>query len=303
MSAHRPAWMGQPSPLVKAAKAVALVIVVSLVLFPFWTIIATSVATPKEVIDNGGWVVIPTSLSFKAYQDILNGGIVTDALLISAGITVVGTMLSLVCTIFLAYALSRPGIVGGKPLLLLILFTFLFPPAMVPAYLVVQELGLKGNYLSVILPVLVNVFNLVVMRGFFQSVPAELIEAARLDGAGDFRILTQIVMPLSKAVIAVVGLFYAVAYWNSFFTAILYLDDDQWPVQAVLRQYVTQSTAISDNGEATALNSPQSTKMAVVVLATIPIVLVYPFVQRFFAKGVLTGAIKSLWVPIPHGPR
>lgn len=293
MSAHRPAWMGKPSPLVKAAKAVALVIVVVLVLFPFWTIVATSVASPEEVIANGGWVVIPTSLSFKAYGDILAGGIITDALVISTGITVVGTGLSLVCTIFLAYALSRPGVVGGKPLLLLILFTFLFPPAMIPSYLVVQELGLKENYLSVILPVLVNVFNLVVMRGFFQSVPGELIEAARLDGAGDFRILINVVMPLSKAVIAVIGLFYAVAYWNSFFTAILYLDSDQWPVQAILRQYVTQNTAITDTTEATVRNSPQSTKMAIVVLATLPIVIVYPFVQRFFAKGVLTGAIKS----------
>ncbi|ADD45384.1 carbohydrate ABC transporter permease [Stackebrandtia nassauensis] len=293
MSAHRPAWMGKPSPLVKAAKAVALVIVVALVLFPFWTIVATSIASPEEVIDNGGWVVIPTSFSFKAYEDIISGGIITDALLRSVGITVVGTLLSLVATVFLAYALSRPGVVGGKPILLLILFTFLFPPAMIPSYLVVQELGLKENYLSLILPVLVNVFNLVVMRGFFQSVPGELIEAARLDGAGDFRILTRVVMPLSKAVIAVVGLFYAVAYWNSFFTAILYLDSDQWPVQAILRQYVTQNTAISDTAESTVQNSPQSTKMAVVVLATLPIVIVYPFVQRFFAKGVLTGAIKS----------
>jgi putative aldouronate transport system permease protein len=293
MSANRPTWMGKPHPLTRAAKAIALLIVVMLVLFPFWTIVATSLATPQEVIDNGGWVVIPTSLSFSAYTDIFQGGVITHSLLISTGITVFGTLFSLVATIFLAYALSRPGVIGGKPVLLLVLFTFLFPPAMIPSYLVVRELGLQNNYLSLILPVLINVFNLVVMRGFFQNVPAELIEAARLDGAGDFRILTTIVMPLSKAVIAVVGLFYAVSYWNSFFTAILYMNSDKWPVQAIMRQYVTQSANLSDTAEQTVVNSPQSIKMAVVVMATIPIVAVYPFVQRFFAKGVLTGAIKS----------
>lgn len=292
-NANRPAWMGKPNPAVKAAKAIALTIVVILVLFPFWAIIATSLATPTEVVANGGWVLIPGEISFAAYTDILAGGIVTHSLLVSGGVTVAGTAISLVTTILLAYALSRPSVVGGKPVLLIILFTFLFPPAMIPSYLVVQELGLKNNYLALILPVMINVFNLVVMRGFFQNVPAELIEAARLDGAGEFKILTRIVLPLSKAVIAVVGLFYAVAYWNSFFTAILYLESDQWPVQAILRQYVTQGAALADTSEQTTVNSPQSVKMAVVVLATLPIVLVYPFAQRFFTKGVLTGAIKS----------
>ncbi|GAA4915702.1 carbohydrate ABC transporter membrane protein 2, CUT1 family (TC 3.A.1.1.-) [Stackebrandtia albiflava] len=294
MSANRPAWMGRPSPVVRTAKAVALTVVVLLVIFPFWTIVATSIATPEEVIANGGWVVIPTTLSFSAYTDVFEGGVITNALAVSAGITVIGTAASLVATIFLAYALARPGVVGGRGVLLLVLFTFLFPPAMIPSFLVVRETGLFDEYAALILPVLINVFNLVVMRGFFQSVPGELIEAARLDGAGDLRILTRIVMPLSKAVIAVVGLFYAVAYWNSFFNAIIYLDDSsKWPIQAVLRQYVSQGAALTDTSEQTMVNSPQSVKMAVVVMATIPIVLVYPFIQRFFTKGVLTGAIKS----------
>src|SRR5690606_26140296 len=123
MSAHRPAWMGKPSITVRALKAVAIVIVVTLVLFPFWTIVATSIATPQEIIDNGGWVVFPTSVSFAAYTDILEGGIITNALLISLGVTVFGTIFSLIATIFLAYALSRPDVVGGKPVLLAILFT------------------------------------------------------------------------------------------------------------------------------------------------------------------------------------
>jgi putative aldouronate transport system permease protein len=178
----------------------------------------------------------------------------------------------------------------------LVLFTFLFPPGIIPGYLVVQNVGLLNSYWALILPVLVNAFNLVVMRGFFQGIPTELYEAARLDGAGDIRILVRIVLPLSKAVVAVVGLFYAVSYWNSFFNAILYLNDSaKWPVQAVLQQYVTQGAQLADASvaEQATRNAPHSVQMAVVVLALLPIVCVYPFIQRHFVKGVMTGAIKG----------
>ncbi|HEY1175736.1 MAG TPA: carbohydrate ABC transporter permease [Phytomonospora sp.] len=291
----RPLWMGRPKWYTRLAKAIALTIVVAIVVFPFWTIVATSIASPNEVIENGGWVVWPSSVDLSAYTSIFAGEVITRALLISGGVTVLGTTTSLLATIALAYALARPGVFGGKPVLLLVLFTFLFPPAMIPSFLVVKELGLLNSFPALVLPVLINVFNLVIMRGFFQGVPSELIEAARLDGAGEFRILTRVVLPLSKSIVAVVGLFYAVSYWNAFFNAVIYMDAHNYPVQAVLRQYVTQGAALSDlgNAEASIMNSPQSVKMAVVVIATLPIMLIYPFVQRFFVKGVLTGAIKS----------
>jgi putative aldouronate transport system permease protein len=186
--------------------------VVLLVPFPLWTVTATSLASPQDVIANGGWVVWPERITLGAYREILSGGIVTRALVVSTGITVVGTALSLTCTVLLAYALSRPGVYGGRPVLLLILFTFLFPPGMIPLFLVVRTTGLFDQYAALILPFLVNVFNLVVMRGFFQSIPADLIEAARFDGAGDLTILWRVVLPLSKAVLAVIGLCYAVGY-------------------------------------------------------------------------------------------
>ena len=295
MSAVRPAWMGRPSIAVKAAKALALTVVVALVLFPLWTVAATSLADPRDVIAGGGWVIWPQRPSFTAYREILDGGIVTRALLVSAGVTVVGTALSLVCTIGLAYALSRPQTYGGRPLLLMVLFTFLFPPGMIPLFLVVRGTGLFDQFGALVLPFLVNVFNLVVMRGFFQSIPTELIEAARIDGAGELAVLGRIVLPLSKAVIAVIGLFYAVAYWNRFFEAIIYFNDQsKWPVGTVLRQYVTQGASLADPGsEGAAATAPQSVQMAVVVLATLPIVCVYPFLQRYFVKGVLTGALKA----------
>ncbi|GAA3836604.1 carbohydrate ABC transporter permease [Streptomyces phyllanthi] len=299
MSAHterprRPGWMEKPKPVTQAAKILALAAVVLLVCVPFLVILSTSLASQREVIANGGWVLWPTDPTLKAYEDILDGGIVTHALGVSAGVTVIGTLLSLACTVTLAYALSRPGVFGGRPVLLLVLFTFLFPPGMIPSFLLVKELGLLDSYASLVLPVLVNVFNLVVLRGFFQGIPEELYEAARLDGAGDWRVLWSVVLPLSKAALAVVGLFYAVAYWNSWFYASLYLESDHWPLQQVLRTYVVAGSGITDTttGEAT-VNAPQTVQMAVLVIATVPILLVYPFLQKYFTKGVLTGAIKS----------
>jgi putative aldouronate transport system permease protein len=286
--------MEKPKPVTQSAKAVALVAVVALVCVPFLVVVSTSLASQREVVANGGWVLWPQHPTLRAYHDILQGGIVTHALGVSLGVTLVGTLLSLVCTVALAYALARPRVVGGKPVLLLVLFTFLFPPGMIPSFLLVKNLGLLNSYSSLILPLLVNVFNLIVLRGFFQGIPEELYEAGRLDGAGDLRVLWSIVLPLSKAALAVVGLFYAVAYWNSWFYASLYLNSDHWPLQQVLRTYVVAGTGLTDTtlGDG-AVNAPQTIQMAVVVMATVPILLAYPFLQKYFTKGVLTGAVKS----------
>ncbi|NUR70373.1 MAG: carbohydrate ABC transporter permease [Hamadaea sp.] len=296
MTAVRPKWQEPPRPVTSFAKAVTVVVVLALVTVPFLVVVSTSLADPRDVVANGGWVIWPERPSLAAYREILNGGIVGRATLVSLAVTIVGTALSLTCTVLLAYALSRPGVYGGKPLMLLVLFTFLFPPGIIPAYLVVKETGLLNAYAALIAPVLVNTFNLVVMRGFFQSLPSELYEAARLDGASEWKMLWRITIPLSRAVLAVIGLFYAVSYWNSWFHALLYLDDPaKWPLQLVLRTYVLAGGQLADPsaGEAGLMSAPQTVQMAVVVLATIPIVLVYPFLQRFFVRGVLAGAIKT----------
>ncbi|WP_443071751.1 carbohydrate ABC transporter permease [Streptomyces sp. NBC_01477] len=291
----RPAWMERPKPATQAAKAVALTAVVLLVTVPFLIIVSTSFASNQEVVANGGWVLWPQHPTLRAYHELFDGGIVTHALWVSAGVTVIGTAASLACTIGLAYALSRRDVFGGKPILLLILFTFLFPPGMIPGFLLIKGLHLLDSYGSLVAPVLINVFNLVVLRGFFQSVPEELYEAARLDGAGEWLILRRIVLPLSKAALAVVGLFYAVSYWNAWFYASIYLDSDHWPLQQVLRTYVVGGTQLADSsvGDASAVAAPQTIQMAVLVVATVPILLVYPFLQKYFTKGVLTGAVKS----------
>jgi len=287
--------MEKPKPATQAAKAIAITVVLALVLVPFLVIISTSLASNKEVVANGGWVLWPTDPTLRAYRNILSGGIVTKALGVSVGITLIGTLASLTCTSFLAYALSRPAVLGGKPILLVVLFTFLFPPGMIPAFLLVKGLGLQNMYAALVAPVLINVFNLVVLRGFFQGVPEELYEAARLDGAGDWTVFWRIVLPLSKAALAVVGLFYAVSYWNAWFNASIYLESDHWPLSQVLRTYVIGGAQITDTGlsEAGMVSAPQTTQMAVLVIATVPILIVYPFLQKYFTKGVLTGAIKS----------
>lgn len=291
----RPAWMEKPRFATKAAKGVAVVVVLALVLIPFLVIVSTSLASNREVVDNGGWVLWPSDPTLRAYRTILSGGIVTKALGVSVGLTVLGTLFSLACTTFLAYALARPGVFGGKPVLLLILFTFLFPPGMIPAFLLVKGMGMMDTYAALIAPVLINVFNLIVLRGFFQGIPEELYEAARLDGAGDWHILWRIVLPLSKAALAVVSLFYAVSYWNAWFHASIYMESDHWPLSQVLRTYVIGGSQIADTGlsEAGMVSAPQTTQMAVLVIATVPILLVYPFLQKYFTKSVLTGAIKS----------
>lgn len=296
MAQARPAWMEKPKPITTVARGAALALVVVMVVLPFLVVVSTSLASSSEVTNSGGYVLVPAHFSFAAYTEILSGGVVTHALLASAFITIAGTAISLFCTITLAYALSRPQFAAGKPILLLVLFTFLFPPGIIPSYLIVKSVGLLNSYASLFLPVTINVFNLVVVRGFFQALPAELYDSARLDGASQWQTLRRIVMPLSKGVIAVIGLFYAVGYWNSFFTAILYLDDSsQWPLSAVLQLYVTAGAQLggANAAEAATYQAPQTVQMAVVVLAVVPILCVYPFLQRFFTKGVLTGAVKA----------
>ena len=179
---------------------------------------------------------------------------------------------------------------------MLSLITILLAPGIIPKYLVVKQLGLIDNLWSLILPGAISAFNLVVMRNFFMSLPEELIESARLDGANDLRVLWSIILPLSTAVIAAIGLFYGVSHWNDFFDATLYLNDSsKWPVQLVLRQYVLQGGSLAaDVGDISQVPPPSlSIQMAVVVIATIPILIVYPFLQKYFTKGVLTGSIKG----------
>jgi putative aldouronate transport system permease protein len=276
---------------------VALLLVLAVVmLFPFVYVIAVSFSSYKDIVGQG-LIIFPTHPTTEAYRAIFKGGIVTHALWVSIGLTLGGTAVNMFMTVTMAYGLSRPGLPGSRFVLALVLFTLLFAAGIIPNYLLVKNLGLIDSYGSLILPGAINAFNLVILRQFFMSLPAELLESARLDGANDLWVLLRIVLPLSKPVLAVVALFYGVAHWNDFFAATLYLNDaHKWPIQLVLRQYVLQGSALASavNIDPNQPAPPTETiQMAVVVIATVPILIVYPFLQRYFTKGVLSGAIKG----------
>lgn len=294
---ERPPWLERPTPAAQALKVAVIAVIVLVVVYPFASVLATSFASPDDILRGDGMVIFPMHPTLDAYRTILIGGVVTHAVWVSVGITLVGTLFSLAATIAMAYGLSRPGVVGSRPILMIALFTLMFTPGIIPSYLIVKQLGLLNNYAALILPVAISAFNMIVMRGFFMGIPRDLLDAARIDGAGDFHILTRIVLPLSKAVIAVVGLFYAVSYWNAFFNALLYLNDSSsWPLQLVLRLYVLQGAPLPGTQALTeGQNVPadQSVLMAVIVIAMVPILMVYPFLQRYFTKGMLTGAVKG----------
>ncbi|GAA3763776.1 carbohydrate ABC transporter permease [Plantactinospora mayteni] len=292
---RRPAWEEKPSAVGQVFRGGVLTGVVLAVLVPLWVVLVTSLASRETINEAGGLVMVPREIDFSAYRAIFSGGLVTQALWISTLVTLAGTAVSLVLTVLAAYGLSRPGSVGHRGLLFYFLLTFLIYPGMVPSYLVVTGLGLKDQIWALVLPTAISVFNLVVVRAFFQNIPAELLDSARIDGAGEFRILARIVLPLSRAVIAVVGLFYAVGYWNVWFNALLYIDDNsKFPIQRVLQSFILAGQSPNNAGTLGVSMPPTlAIKMAVVVVTVSPIVLVYPFVQRHFVKGVIIGAVKG----------
>jgi multiple sugar transport system permease protein/putative aldouronate transport system permease protein len=258
-------------------------------------VISTSIAPNKQVNESGGLVLLPHSVDFGAYRSLFAGGVVTQALFVSVFVTVIGTLLSLTVSALLAYSLARPGFTAGRPILLVVLFSMLFSPGIIPTYLVVKGAGLLDSIWALIVPTMVSAFNVIVLRAFFANLPSEITESARIDGAGELKTFGYIVLPLSKAVLSVIGLFYAVSYWNAFFSALLYLNDSKlWPLQLVLRTYVINDTQLGSAELGTERLPPQaSIQMAILVVSIVPILVVYPFLQRHFAKGVLTGAVKG----------
>lgn len=294
-SPQRAAWEEKPGVVAKAGKFLILSAVVLAVVGPLYTIVLTSVSSQATITQAGGLVLIPGEITFAAYQQILSGGVVTRAVLVSVGVTATGTALSMMVSVLCAYGLSRPGSFAHTPILFTLLITMFFSGGIIPAYLLVSSLGLINTYWALILPSCISVFNIIILRGFFMGIDRGILDSARMDGASDWRTLTQIVLPMSKAVTAVIALFYGVGYWNAFFNAVLYINDSAMnPLQVVLRSYVLQGVTVPgqiDVGQGAAA-SP-ALQMAVIVLAMVPILIVYPFVQKHFTKGVMIGAVKG----------
>ncbi|GAB2823590.1 carbohydrate ABC transporter permease [Streptomyces chlorus] len=292
----RPVWEEAPTRAGLAGKGIILALACLAVVFPLWIVIVTSLSTRRTIDEAGGLVMVPKDITFIAYQELLSGGQVTRAALVSIGVTLVGTLFSMTVSVLCAYGLSRTDSLGHRWILMTLLATMFFSAGLIPTYLLVQTLGLTDTYLALILPSAISVFNILVLRGFFMNISQELIDSARIDGAGDFRILWQIVMPLSRAVIAVITLFYAVGYWSAWFNASLYLNDQNMlPLQNVMIQLVQKQEAPVGLGQAirTGQLSGLAVQMAVMVMALLPVAVLSPFVQKHFKKGMLTGAVKG----------
>lgn len=300
IKAARAPWEEPPTALGQTTKGLTLTAVVGAVLIPIWIIVVTSLSTPGAINRAGGLVLWPDGLTLQSYKEMLGEPTVRTALLVSLGITAVGTVVSMVVSVLCAYGLSRPRSYGHRVVLWLLIVTMFVSGGLIPTFLVVTGLGGYGQFWALILPSAVSVFNILVLRAFYSSTSSELIDAARMDGAGEWRILWSVVLPTSRAVTAVIALFYGVGYWNSFFNVMLYMptDSEKWPLQYVLLTYVNRGIGLPGQanggfGEAHAQTAPLSLQMAVVVLTLVPLLIVYPFLQKHFRTGVLTGAIKG----------
>ncbi|KAB8139312.1 carbohydrate ABC transporter permease [Gracilibacillus oryzae] len=274
---------------------VFLAVVALITVVPFLYIIGGSFATESEIATRS-FFVIPNEITTAAYDYIFSTDAVLRSLGISILITVLGTAVSMILTLTMAYPLSRKTMVGRNFILNLILFSMLFGGGMIPTYLLVKGLGLLDSIWALILPVAINPFNLIIVKTFFQELPKELEDASKIDGCTEFQTFWRVMLPLSKPVIATFTLFYAVFYWNDFFQALLYLTDTtKWPIQLLLQQLVmVANMGIGDLQEAQLYEPPEeSVKLAVIVIATVPILLFYPFLQKHFAKGVMLGSVKG----------
>jgi len=272
-----------------------LAIIGIVTVLPFIHVVAGSFTTSAELAVKK-FILIPTVWSFDAYKFIFSTNTIFKAMGVSVGVTLFGTLFSMLTTALMAYGLSRRDLDGRRLIMFLVVFTMLFSGGLIPTFLVVREMGLIDSYLALIIPSTISAFNLIIMKNFFQNVPEGLEESAKIDGCNDFGILFRIVLPLSMPAIATISLFYAVTYWNTYLSAILYLDSSaKWPIQVLLRQIVVLASGLEFSSDLDSAVPPpdQTIKMAVIVVATIPILLVYPFLQKHFAKGALIGSIKG----------
>jgi ABC-type sugar transport system, permease component len=271
-----------------------LLIIALLCVLPFVYVLAVSFTSPQEVV-KGGIILFPKQWSLTAYEYIFSTNTLWRSMLVSIYITVVGTFINLLMTSLMAYPLAKQTLRGRGPILLGVLFTMLFSGGLIPTYFVVKELHLTNTLWSLMIPSAISAFNLIVLKNFFQQIPDGLEDSAKIDGCNDVGVLFRIVLPLSMPAMATFSLFYAVAHWNQFFNAILYINDNtKWPIQVLLREIVILAQSrIGDTSMDDVEIQPLTIRMAVIVFATLPILVVYPFLQKHFAKGVMLGSVKG----------
>ncbi|MER7591715.1 carbohydrate ABC transporter permease [Micromonospora sp. NPDC127501] len=278
----------------RIVNTVVLIGVVVVTLFPFLNIVARSLSEEAYII-TGKVSIVPRGFDLTAYKLLMSDAMFWTNYRNTVVYTVVATLISIVLTTCYAYVLSKPQLKGRPFLIGVALFTMFFSGGLIPNYVLVTSLGMKNTIWAVVVPNAISVFNLLVMKAFFESLPSELEEAAAVDGLNTYGILLRIVLPLSKAIIATMVLFYAVSFWNSWFTAFLYIDQqDLLPVTVYLRNLIAGATsAESAAADADKVQAAATLEAVTIVLTTLPILAVYPFVQRYFVRGVMLGAVKG----------
>lgn len=264
-------------------------------LYPMWHVVMASFSDPIELMRHSGVILKPLGHSLEGYRVVLQNPNIPKSYFNTIFYVLAGTSINMLLTTMGAYALSRKGFLFRRTLTLLIVFTMYFNAGLVPNFLLVKGLGMYNSILALLLPGAISTWNLIVMKTAFQSIPVSLEESARLDGANDFTILFRIFLPLSKATVAVMILFYAVGHWSSWFHAMLYLRDRaKFPLQLIMREILISNSA---NGNASADSDvmflQEVVKYATIVVSTVPILFIYPFAQKYFMAGVMMGSVKE----------
>lgn len=269
------------------------------IIYPMLNVFSVAFASYADYLHRP-WMFYPKEIDLQAFQKVFSSMLIWNSYKNTVIITVSGTLLTLILTTLTAYPISRPYLKGRGVFTTIIIITMVFSGGIIPKFLVMKSIGLYNNLLSLIIPSALSAFNIILMINFFQAMPESLLEAARIDGANEPRILAQIVVPLSKPILATIALFAAVGYWNNYFSAVMYIRKQElWPVQLVLREIVlANNTAALDAGNNLAEAGGQavytkSLQYASLIVVMLPIMCVYPFLQRYFAKGVMLGAVKG----------
>lgn len=275
-----------------------MLLVVFICLAPIWHVLCASISEPSKLLASKGLLFKPLgNITLEGYRLALKNGSILRSYANTLFYVVSATSIGVVCSCFAAYALSRKNLMWKKPITFLLALTMLFSGGMIPTYLLIRNLNMLDTVWAIILPNCLSVYNIMILRTSFASLPEGLTEAARIDGAGHFRILWSIVIPCSKSIIAVIALFYMVQNWNSWFHTAIYVQDrSMYPLQLLLREIVVMNsqTGLELAGEDGARNLiKELTKYAVIIISIIPMMIIYPFIQKYFVSGVMIGSLKE----------
>jgi len=271
-----------------------LLLLAALTFYPMYYVLVASFSSNSQMIQHTGLLFMPKGFTTIAYERVFKNPMIVLGYRNTLFILIVGVALALLMTSLAAYFLSRKNVFFKKPIMMAITFTMFFSGGMIPAYLNLRDLKLTNNLWGLIIPGMISVYNMIILRTSFQSIPESLTEAAIIDGAGHIQILFRIVLPLSKAILAVMILYYGLGIWNSWFWASVILRKRElYPLQVVLREILLQNSALEMVGSGDTDAVSETIKYATIIVATVPILTVYPFLQRYFARGVMLGSLKE----------